>query len=551
MPKQSPYGNLTAVLVVVALLDLLLERLLGRLFMAPGCSGGGGCTWAQLAPFFLYLTGVLAVMVGAGGVAGHLRRGELFPRGVRFTVAGLSLIFWLLVVMSLGFGRMPERYQFMLEASFGFVIAMLVLSFMGSEAASARTRAGFLLFALPTLLHVAALLIARRHGPFSPARLAALGEVTLLAAAATAPVLLLPRGVPRARLAAGLAMAAGLGAFFAVAYLARTDLLQTIVLYTVQLELPRAATLLGGAYIVALLGFVTAAVVLLLSPGPARLSGLGICLMGSAGYQTSSPVALSLSMCGLVALSTGTLRAGRRGETVPRRNDDGSLSENGWRGMLEALAAILGRSRSAGSMPTVADPVRRTPYGDAPAESSTTEEDSAPAPSIEVTAAADAPAGETGEGIVRSTRGGRPVVVRLSRVAGLVRSAEVTVGTPAGAPDATIESHETWMARPPQERPAPARVKTGDASFDRTLGVYGQAPLEDRALRRRLLRLEGGTITWWRTGAAHFVVRATAEGALPGFPSATTPSARALAEVVDLLDELVAAGEPPPPNAVG
>ena len=551
MPKHSPYGNLTAVLVVVALLDLLLERLLGRLFMSPGCTGGGGCTWAQLAPFFLYLTGVLAVMVGAGGVAGHLRRGELFPRGVRFTVAGLSLIFWLLVTMSLGFGRMPERYQFMLEASFGFVIALLLLSFVGSGAVSARARFGFLLFALPTLLHVAALLVARRHGPVSPAGLAALGEVTLLAAAATAPLLLLPRGVPRARLAAGLSMAAGLGAFFAVAYLARPDLLQTIVLYSVQLELPRAATLLGGMYVVALLGFVTAAVVLLLSPGPARLSGLGICLMGSAGYQTSSPVALSLSMCGLVALSTGTLRAGRPGETFVRRGGGGALTESGWRAMLEALSVALGQARHAAAMPTVPDPVRRTPFGDTPPESSSSGPDSVEAPSVEVTTAPNAAAGESDVGIVRATRRGRSIVVRLSRVAGVVRSVDVTVGVPEGAPDATIESHEAWMARPPQERPAQARVRTGDAGFDRTLGVYGQAPLEDRALRRRLLRLEGGTVTWWRAGAAQFVARTTAEGAPPGFPVVATPGVRSLTDMVDLLEDLVEAGEPPLPEAVG
>lgn len=562
MPKESPYGNLTAILVVVALLDLVFERLLGRLFMSPGCAGGLACTWARMAPFFLNLTGLLALMVGAGGVVGHLRRGELFPRGVRFTVAGLSLIFWLLVVLSLTFGRMPERYQFMLEASFGFVIALLILSFLGSHAASTRTRLGFLLFALPTLLHVVALLMARRHGPLNPGRLASLGELSLLAAAMAAPLLLLPRGVPRARWAAGLAMAAGLGAFFSVAYLARTDLLQTVVLYTVQLELPRATTLLGGTYILALLGFVTAAAVLLLSPGPARLSGLGICLMGSAGYQTSSPVALSLSMCGLVALSTGTLRAGglsQRAEAVRvgtgarvARSKDGVLSPVGWRALLEAIAAGLsGAPRQPGSINTVAEPVRRTPYGDTPSPEPARDD----GPGVEVVPAGTATNGPASEiGIVRASRGGRPVVVRLSRAsAAAVHAVEVTLGTPPdAAADATIESHETWMGRAPEERPAQPRMKTGDLGFDRVLGVYGQAPLEDRSLRRRLLRLDTGTITMWRSqGAARFVAQATAERPLSGFGGAAAPAVRAVGEIVDVLAELVDAAKPAPPDAVG
>ena len=60
MPTQSPRGNLTAILLVVALLDLVLERLLGRLFLSPACTGGLGCAWPRIAPFFLYLTGILA-----------------------------------------------------------------------------------------------------------------------------------------------------------------------------------------------------------------------------------------------------------------------------------------------------------------------------------------------------------------------------------------------------------------------------------------------------------------------------------------------------------
>jgi hypothetical protein len=547
MPNQSPRGNLTAVLLVVALLDLVLERLLGRLFVSHGCTGGLGCAWPRIAPFFLYLTGLLALIVGGGGVVGHLKRGELFPRGVRFTVAGLSLVFWLLVSLWLLFGRMPERYQFMLEASFGFVIALLALSFAGSKAASARTRLGFLLFALPTLLHVAALLSARRHAPLNPERLAAYGEYALLAAAMAAPLLLLPRGVPRARVAAGLAMAAGLGAFFAVAYLARTDLLQTLVLYSVQIELPRAATWLGAAYVIALLGFVTAAGVLLLSPGPARLSGLGICLMGSAGYQTSSPVALSLSMCGLVALSTGTLRIGAAGvgwggAVAGAGGPDGRLSSTGWRAFLAAVGAAIG---AGGSRPTLIS--RVTPVG-GPAEplhgDSAEQDAGAPpaVPEIEVVPGAEDSAGgnDSDTGVVRTRHRGRAVVVRLSRVDSTVRALAVEVGTPGEGPaDTAIEPHELWMSRAPEQRPPHARVKTGDPAFDRVLGVYGPTPVQDRSLRRRLLRLDAGTVSLWRGGAARYVARGAADRPLAAFAIASPAAARGVADIVEVLCDLV------------
>lgn len=543
MPKQSPHGNLTAILVVVAFLDLVFERLLGRLFMSPACTAGIGCAWPRYAPFLLYLTGLLALIVGVGGVVGHLKRGELFPRGVRFTVAGLSLVFWLLVGLSLLFGRMPERYQFMLEASFAFVIALLVLSFAGTRETSLRMRLGFLLFALPTLLHIVAVLSARRQGPVNPDHLAAVGELTLLAAAAAAPLLLLPREVPRARFAAGLAMAAGLGAFFAVAYLARTDLMQTIVLYTVQLELPRAATVLGAGYVVALLGFVTAAGVLLLSPGPARLSGLGMCLVGSAGYQTSAPVALSLSMCGLVALSTGTLRTD--GVAGPASSRGRAAAAPVWRSWLQAIADAFGAS-----VPP-ATPAGAGGEAHAVEARPTVEVETVPAgePASPGAAAADlAPVAEVG--VVRARHRGRDVVVRLSRSNGVVRAFDAAVGTPLDSPaDATIEAHETWMARAPEERAPHARVKAGDPAFDRVLGVYGAARLDDRTLRRRLLRLAAGTVSLWNTGGARFVSQDPGEAPLSAFAHGPAPAARAVLEVVDVLCDLLDAGDvaPPPP----
>jgi hypothetical protein len=130
---------------------------------------------------------------------------------------------------------------------------------------------------------------------------------------------------------------------------------------------------------------------------------------------------------------------------------------------------------------------------------------------------------------------------------------EVALGTPpAATADASIEPHEIWMARPPEERPPHDRVKTGDPSFDRVLGVYGQAPLQDRALRRRLLHLDGGTVSLWRAGAARFTAQASTERPLRGFAHGPAASGRAVVDIVDVLCDLLEAGEATgPPESAG
>jgi hypothetical protein len=184
-------------------------------------------------------------------------------------------------------------------------------------------------------------------------------------------------------------------------------------------------------------------------------------------------------------------------------------------------------------------------------------------PEIEVVpAVADAAAGtgvDMDTGIVRTQHRGFRVVVRLSRVNGIVRALDVAVGAPgAGPADTAIEPHEIWMARAPEERPPHARVKTGDPAFDRVLGVYGPLPVQDRTARRRLLRLDAGTVSLWRAGAASFVSRASTDRPLAAFATApsTNSAARGVADIVDLLCDLVdsieaPAPEPAPPGVVG
>jgi hypothetical protein len=517
MPNRSPFGNLTAALVVVAVIDLVVDRLMGRLFLSPGCRTQLGCLWLRTGPFLLHLTGTLALIVVAGGIAGHLKRGELFPKGMRLTIAALSMVFLLLLSLSLVLGRTPERYHVHLETSYGFVLALLALSFAGSKAASARTRTGFVLFVLPALLHIGALVAARAgwmvHQAFNPELMTSVGELILLLAALAAPLLLVPRGLPHALISTALALAAGVSAFFFVAYLGRTDLVQTVVLYSVHLELPRALSLMGALYVLALFGFISALVMLLLSRGPTRLAGMGMCLIGIGGYQTASPVALAISLCGFLALATGTLRigyvAGGQGARLPTA---------AWRALLAAIAAGIADPPGIGGEPVLIE-VQATGQGGRESESDT--------------------------GRVRASRRGRQIALTIRRERGIIHSLDVAVGTSDGTPpDATIEAHERWLGRSAEDRPDLPRTKTGDPTFDRKLGVHGSAPLEEPALRRRLLRLADGTVTVWNGRGARFTTSRNPTDSLRRLAlRAPATTARALVDLVDTLLDLVEASD--------
>jgi hypothetical protein len=519
MASRPPYGNLTAALVVVALLEVVVNRLLGHLFATPACHTVLGCLALRAGPFLLYLTGLLALIVLAGGIAGHLLRGELFPRGMRITIGALSMVFLILLGASLLSGQAPARYETHLHTSFGFVAAMVTLAFAVSGTAGPRARAGLVLFALPGLLRVVAFVASRavwwRAGWPSPEALTMAGEVAILLAAIGSPALLLPRDGGWGRLAPALALAAGLGSFFFVASLGRPDLVQAIGLYSVHIDLPRASSLLGIGYAVALFGYTVSLVVLLLGKDAPKLSGLGLALVGLGGYQTGSPVEMSLTLCGILSLATGLSRtaAGVDMSASP-------LSLDGWRALIESVAVRLSApSESLGQESRFVEIVG----GERPG---------------------------TDVAIVRVTRGIRPVELVAQRKQGAVGSLKILVGTPPieTAPEATIESHETWLSRPPTERPVATRQKTGDLTFDRKWGVYGRGALADPNLRRRWLRHMSGTVRLWPGAAELLVTTSRMNGGSAG-PASAKAALVAVTDVVDVLTALVDADEVAAPSA--
>src|SRR4051812_22884536 len=197
-------GNLTAALVAVAFLELVLNRLANRLFLPRSTISGEAIgspaarVVADSGPFLFHLTGILALLVLSAAFVGLLRRGELFPRPMRFSVIIIGLVFWTLAAGVVLLGLRQARFFVYLEISYAFLSLLIAASLLGS-AASGRVKLGVTLFTLPGVLNVLAI-VSERSGPLgtmvSAVEVTRLGELLLLAAGLAAPFLLRPRAVP-------------------------------------------------------------------------------------------------------------------------------------------------------------------------------------------------------------------------------------------------------------------------------------------------------------------------------------------------------------------
>ena len=246
--------------------------------------------------------------------------------------------------------------------------------------------------------------------------------------------------------------------------------MQAIATYGPHIEMPRLSSLMGLAYLIAVLGWSYAVVRLLARPGGARLAGYGLLLLAIGGYPLGSPVELSVSLLGLLALSVGELRA-LGGARRRRRYRD---AQHGPR----RVARLIGRLATAahGSAEALGPP-----------EAVVVDEDDLEASRI------------------RGQRRSRGIGIRFLRRRGRITEIELSVGDPGHRePSASIERHRSWLARNPDQRLALPRMKTGDAAFDQKFSVHGNARLSDEAVRRQLMRQDDGVLSLWNGTAARY-----------------------------------------------
>jgi hypothetical protein len=238
---------------------------------------------------------------------------------------------------------------------------------------------------------------------------------------------------------------------------------------------------MGLAYLFATFGWALAVVQLLWERGGTRLAGYGLLLLAIAGYQAGSPVELSVSLIGLLAVCVGELRAAPAAtarDGVPRL-----LGRAEWRSHVGELATVAADGTA--------------PNGASPPEAMVVDQDD-----LEVSH-------------VRGHRRSHAFDLRLLRRRGRVVEFEITVGDPGHRePSATVERHRSWLARSPAERATLPRARTGDPSFDQKFSVHGGAPLASADIRRQLMRQGDGVLSLWQGLAARY--RAVHNGAPAG-----------------------------------
>jgi hypothetical protein len=526
--RRARSGNLTALLVVVSVLEFVVNRLAGRLFFPrPALASGGSGSWAihvitGVGVWLFQLTALLALTVLVASFAGLFRRGELYPRAIKFSTMVISAFFAAFSGWAILTGRIDPRPFAYTQTAFAFLILLTAVAFVSTKA-PVRLKIGVVLLALPGALHalgfVASRLATEGHDPMAGVRralapggpaLVDAGAIALLCGGMLAPLLLPPRPFRERRWQLPFAVAIGVTALFVLALVWRFDVIQASALYGLRLELPPVGSVAGAAHILAFFGWTFATIELIADSGGMRLIGYGLVLLALGGYQQASPVELCLSVLGLVAVAVGELRALPYAERNVTR-----IGVPEWRAFVGRLATGV--------------------------DDGTGPEDKRTEPVV-------VPEGELEFSRIQTYRRGQPVTIKLMRKRGTPIELDASFGNAGhAAADASIERHRHWLARSPEQKLKLPRSKTGDLSFDQKFSVHGTAPLGDAELRRRLERQQGdGVLTIWRGTAARYQLSHPGSDPPPAFSGQIEGAApvQSIVDIVDMLADLVDASTP-------
>jgi hypothetical protein len=433
-------------------------------------------TWRRLdtLAFFLFeLASVLGAMLFVGAIARvvssrthrpPLRMSVALVGGVTATlVAGGSIV------------RLPPRLMPHLYLSAIFLLLVIVLGAL-AQPTSRRVRAGLAMLAVPVGLMLVANLLQRLSAPgvLDPraSLLAESAGAVLVTIGIFSPWLLGPEGPggPAAVAAGAITAGAGIGlghaAWDVAARLAGIGLGVAIPVGPVALPI----------YVLGASAIVYTTVALLMRPGPDRLRGVGLFLIGAVGLQLELPYQIAGSLLGFFCL----LDSGAR--PAP-----GAMDRAEFDGELRRLAAVLGAAQ------------------------------------VTVTG----PSGRERARLGFEAAGGVPGQLSIDRRAGAITRVELNLGEqPERTPPFTLCTRGARGLGPLAPGPA---IATDDASFDRRFVVRDHrgagTALLDAETRARMLRLIDGWLGVWPQRGARYVAR--------GLPTEEGPSA-----LVELLGEL-------------
>jgi len=306
--------NLTALLALSALAELVLYRIVSAIFL-PSQNGTAAERWTAGAAIFVSnFSGILALLLAVVALVHALRSDQIFPRSMRITVSTVGMFFTVLAALGVLWILAP-RYHVHMRISHGFLVFFLALG-IWHGARHWRSNLAVTMFAIPIVLQAAALFVHRMAwSRLDPGQMVRVGHAITLAAMTATPVLVSPwpwrKGRMAVTIAAGTILAAALGAATAI----RFDLVQAVAYYGLRIDLTglgsSAEQLYAGALIAAFACLGATTVGCLVEKGKSRLAGWALLLLGAAGMEIASPKPALFTLCGLLALAAATVQEDR------------------------------------------------------------------------------------------------------------------------------------------------------------------------------------------------------------------------------------------------
>ena len=315
MPKAIPSPNLTAVLALAAVADLVLYRLGSHVFLPSQPTWGLARVLSDVGLFMSNLGGVLGVVLIAMVLLHALRGDTIFPRSMRITVSTIGIFFVILSLIGVLTLPVPDRYVVYLLISHAFLAALVAVG-LWHRRCPVRLKLAVTLFAAPLVLQTATKFCERMGwSPFLIGQCARMAQASVFFGLLLAPVLVPSR--PLRVLQVVSMLGAGLIALclLSLAMVRYFGLAQVVALYGLRFDLPGAAGVLGTtaylAMVVAAYTSVTvAAAACLTGDAVSRLLGYGLLLLATTGHQIVATNQTLFSLCGLCALALGAVRLG-------------------------------------------------------------------------------------------------------------------------------------------------------------------------------------------------------------------------------------------------
>lgn len=314
MPKAIPSPNLTAVLALAAVADLVLYQLGSHVFLPSQPTWGAARVLADLGFFMSNLGGVLGVVLVAMVLLHALRGDTIFPRSMRITVSTIGIFFVILSAIGVLALPVPDRYVAYLLISHAFLSGLVAVG-LWHRRCPVRLKLALTLFAAPIVLQTATKFCERMGwSPMLMSQGARAAQTSAFFGLLLAPVLVPTR--PLRALQVAFMLGAGLISLclLSLAMVKYFGLAQVVALYGLRFDLPSAEGVVGIAYaamvVAAYASVAAAAAACLTGEAVSRLLGYGLLLLATTGHQIVATNQTLFSLCGLCALALGAVRLG-------------------------------------------------------------------------------------------------------------------------------------------------------------------------------------------------------------------------------------------------